>query len=170
MRHTPPLALVLGSGESDHFGLACQNGSQGRQPFSHTPPPKWQTIGRHPSEIVPDLARRQAKRIVYCAPRTRSRVVRQPTSGTEPTQPVGPVLGALHTPSVHRTPNAPTPDSTLLVYNVMMKSGRSHLPGGIGGMMKFDLHMHTARHSPDSSIDPFALVRRAREIGLDGVV
>jgi predicted metal-dependent phosphoesterase TrpH len=36
--------------------------------------------------------------------------------------------------------------------------------------MLFDLHMHTKRHSPDSSIDPFALVRRAQEIGLDGVV
>jgi predicted metal-dependent phosphoesterase TrpH len=37
-------------------------------------------------------------------------------------------------------------------------------------MMKFDLHMHTRRYSPDSEIDPFALVRRAREIGLDGIV
>jgi predicted metal-dependent phosphoesterase TrpH len=36
--------------------------------------------------------------------------------------------------------------------------------------MKFDLHMHTTRHSPDSAMDPFALVRRARRIGLDGVV
>ena|SRR5947209_6830542 len=36
--------------------------------------------------------------------------------------------------------------------------------------MLFDLHIHTARHSPDSSIDPFELVRRARAIGLDGVV
>src|SRR5260370_42501445 len=36
--------------------------------------------------------------------------------------------------------------------------------------MKFDLHMHTTRHSPDSQMDPFALVRRARELGLDGVV
>ncbi len=36
--------------------------------------------------------------------------------------------------------------------------------------MKFDLHMHTTRHSPDSEMDPFALIRRAREIGLDGVV
>ena len=36
--------------------------------------------------------------------------------------------------------------------------------------MKFDLHLHTTRHSPDSSIDPFALLRRAREVGLDGVV
>src|SRR5262245_45919067 len=36
--------------------------------------------------------------------------------------------------------------------------------------MHFDLHMHTTRHSPDSQMDPFALVRRAREIGLDGVV
>ena len=35
---------------------------------------------------------------------------------------------------------------------------------------KFDLHMHTARHSPDSEIDPFELVRRARALGLDGVV
>ena len=36
--------------------------------------------------------------------------------------------------------------------------------------MKFDLHMHTRRYSPDSDIDPFALVRRAKEIGLDGIV
>ncbi len=36
--------------------------------------------------------------------------------------------------------------------------------------MYFDLHIHTARHSPDSQIDPFALVRRARQIGLHGVV
>jgi len=36
--------------------------------------------------------------------------------------------------------------------------------------MKFDLHMHTTRHSPDSVMDPFALVRRARELGLGGVV
>src|SRR5918993_4091100 len=37
-------------------------------------------------------------------------------------------------------------------------------------MMKFDLHMHTRRYSPDSEIDPCALVRRAREVGLDGIV
>jgi predicted metal-dependent phosphoesterase TrpH len=37
-------------------------------------------------------------------------------------------------------------------------------------MMKFDLHMHTRRYSPDSDIDPFELVRRAKDIGLDGVV
>lgn len=36
--------------------------------------------------------------------------------------------------------------------------------------MKFDLHMHTARHSPDSEMDPIALVHQARKIGLDGVV
>jgi predicted metal-dependent phosphoesterase TrpH len=36
--------------------------------------------------------------------------------------------------------------------------------------MKFDLHMHTSRHSPDSLMDPFALVRRALEVGLDGLV
>jgi predicted metal-dependent phosphoesterase TrpH len=36
--------------------------------------------------------------------------------------------------------------------------------------MSFDLHMHTRRYSPDSEIDPFELVRRAREIGLDGIV
>ena len=36
--------------------------------------------------------------------------------------------------------------------------------------MKFDLHMHTTRHSPDSRMDPVALCRRAEEIGLDGVV
>src|SRR6266849_8495364 len=35
--------------------------------------------------------------------------------------------------------------------------------------MKFDLHMHTSRHSPDSEMDPFALVHRAQELGLDGV-
>lgn len=37
-------------------------------------------------------------------------------------------------------------------------------------MMKFDLHMHTRRYSPDSEIDPVDLVRQAREIGLDGIV
>jgi predicted metal-dependent phosphoesterase TrpH len=36
--------------------------------------------------------------------------------------------------------------------------------------MKFDLHMHTTRHSPDSQMDPFALLCRAKDIGLDGVV
>ncbi len=36
--------------------------------------------------------------------------------------------------------------------------------------MKFDHHLHTARHSPDSEINPLALVERARAIGLDGVV
>jgi predicted metal-dependent phosphoesterase TrpH len=36
--------------------------------------------------------------------------------------------------------------------------------------MKFDLHMHTSRHSPDSVMDPFAMLRQAREVGLDGVV
>src|SRR5438270_13166800 len=36
--------------------------------------------------------------------------------------------------------------------------------------MKFDLHMHTTRHSPDSRMDPRAMLRRAQEIGLDGLV
>jgi predicted metal-dependent phosphoesterase TrpH len=36
--------------------------------------------------------------------------------------------------------------------------------------MKFDLHMHTTRHSPDSVMEPLALVRRAQQLGLDGVV
>jgi predicted metal-dependent phosphoesterase TrpH len=36
--------------------------------------------------------------------------------------------------------------------------------------MKFDHHMHTKRHSPDSEIDPLLLIERAREVGLDGVV
>ena len=36
--------------------------------------------------------------------------------------------------------------------------------------MKFDLHIHTTRHSPDSDLDPLVLVRRARELDLDGVV
>lgn len=36
--------------------------------------------------------------------------------------------------------------------------------------MKFDLHMHTRRYSPDSDIDPFDLVRRAQDVGLDGIV
>ncbi len=36
--------------------------------------------------------------------------------------------------------------------------------------MKFDHHMHTKRHSPDSEIDPLHLIERAREIGLDGLV
>ena len=37
-------------------------------------------------------------------------------------------------------------------------------------MMKFDLHMHTRRYSPDSIIDPFELAQRAVDIGLDGIV
>lgn len=37
-------------------------------------------------------------------------------------------------------------------------------------MPKFDHHLHTSRHSPDSIIDPFALIERARGVGLDGVV
>lgn len=36
--------------------------------------------------------------------------------------------------------------------------------------MKFDLHIHTTRYSLDSAMDPLALVYRARELGLDGVV
>lgn len=36
--------------------------------------------------------------------------------------------------------------------------------------MKFDHHLHTSRHSPDSIMDPRELLERAREIGLDGVV
>ncbi|AWM42229.1 PHP domain protein [Gemmata obscuriglobus] len=36
--------------------------------------------------------------------------------------------------------------------------------------MKFDLHMHTARHSPDADSDPFDLVESALEAGLDGIV
>jgi len=36
--------------------------------------------------------------------------------------------------------------------------------------MKFDLHLHTSRHSPDSAIDPCTLLHRAREVGLDGLV
>lgn len=36
--------------------------------------------------------------------------------------------------------------------------------------MKFDHHLHTSRHSPDSVMDPVAMLERAREIGLDGVV
>jgi predicted metal-dependent phosphoesterase TrpH len=36
--------------------------------------------------------------------------------------------------------------------------------------MKFDHHLHTMRHSPDSVIDPLELIEHAREIGLDGVV
>jgi predicted metal-dependent phosphoesterase TrpH len=37
-------------------------------------------------------------------------------------------------------------------------------------IMKFDLHIHTSRHSPDSVIDPLALVRRAQQLRLDGIV
>ena len=36
--------------------------------------------------------------------------------------------------------------------------------------MKFDLHMHTARHSPDADSDPFELMQAAIKAGLDGVV
>jgi hypothetical protein len=37
-------------------------------------------------------------------------------------------------------------------------------------MAKFDHHVHTARHSPDSVIDPLVLLDRAKRVGLDGVV
>jgi predicted metal-dependent phosphoesterase TrpH len=37
-------------------------------------------------------------------------------------------------------------------------------------MPRFDHHLHTSRHSPDSLIDPCLLVERAAEVGLDGVV
>jgi predicted metal-dependent phosphoesterase TrpH len=37
-------------------------------------------------------------------------------------------------------------------------------------MAKIDHHVHTSRHSPDSSIDPTVLVERARLAGLDAVV
>lgn len=36
--------------------------------------------------------------------------------------------------------------------------------------MKFDLHLHTCRHSPDAVTDPFELLTAARRAGLDGVV
>ncbi len=36
--------------------------------------------------------------------------------------------------------------------------------------MKFDLHMHTRRHSPDSITDPFDLIKSAVAAGLDGIV
>ena len=36
--------------------------------------------------------------------------------------------------------------------------------------MRFDLHMHTRRHSPDAETDPFELVQAAINAGLDGVV
>jgi len=35
---------------------------------------------------------------------------------------------------------------------------------------KFDLHIHTTRHSPDSQLDPFELLHRAKEVGLEGIV
>jgi predicted metal-dependent phosphoesterase TrpH len=36
--------------------------------------------------------------------------------------------------------------------------------------MKFDLHLHTTRHSPDSQMDALMMLRRARAVGLDGLV
>jgi predicted metal-dependent phosphoesterase TrpH len=36
--------------------------------------------------------------------------------------------------------------------------------------MKFDLHIHTRRHSPDAETDPFVLVKAATAAGLDGIV
>lgn len=37
-------------------------------------------------------------------------------------------------------------------------------------MPKFDHHLHTSKHSPDSILDPDELIERARGLGLDGVV
>jgi predicted metal-dependent phosphoesterase TrpH len=36
--------------------------------------------------------------------------------------------------------------------------------------MKFDLHIHTRRHSHDSVTDPFDLLKSAQAAGLDGIV
>jgi predicted metal-dependent phosphoesterase TrpH len=36
--------------------------------------------------------------------------------------------------------------------------------------MRFDHHLHTKRHSPDSNIDPLELIDRAPRVGLHGVV
>jgi predicted metal-dependent phosphoesterase TrpH len=36
--------------------------------------------------------------------------------------------------------------------------------------MKFDMHLHTSRHSPDSIMPALIMMERAKEIGLDGVV
>jgi predicted metal-dependent phosphoesterase TrpH len=36
--------------------------------------------------------------------------------------------------------------------------------------MKFDLHLHTRRHSPDSVTDPLELLEAATAAGLDGIV
>jgi predicted metal-dependent phosphoesterase TrpH len=36
--------------------------------------------------------------------------------------------------------------------------------------MKLDLHLHTTRHSQDSMMSPAALLRRAPQVGLNGVV
>jgi len=36
--------------------------------------------------------------------------------------------------------------------------------------MKFDMHLHTTQHSPDSIMRPAELVQRVRDIGLNGVV
>ena len=38
------------------------------------------------------------------------------------------------------------------------------------GRTRIDHHLHTSRHSPDSTIDPRELIEFAREIGLDGLV
>ncbi len=37
-------------------------------------------------------------------------------------------------------------------------------------MSNFDHHVHTSRHSPDSVIDPYELIERAKAAGLSGVV
>jgi predicted metal-dependent phosphoesterase TrpH len=37
-------------------------------------------------------------------------------------------------------------------------------------MYAFDMHLHTSRHSPDSQINPFSLLRQAQELGLAGLV
>lgn len=36
--------------------------------------------------------------------------------------------------------------------------------------MKFDHHLHTSQHSPDSIMEPFGMIHQARRVGLDGVV
>lgn len=43
------------------------------------------------------------------------------------------------------------------------------LQGHRGIIMKIDLHIHTGRYSACSNINPYALIGRAKQVGLDGI-
>src|SRR5262249_16257051 len=60
-----------------------------------------------------------------------------------------------------------TTSTSRQLHQTLVPSRRVHTKRDV---MKVDHHIHTSRHSPDSSIDPVELLAHAVAIGLDAVV